>query len=144
MRTTRQRIAIKDAVCRLGCHPSADAVYEEVRKTIPGISLGTVYRNLRLLSDAGEIVALDGAGTACRYDGFVQDHYHFRCERCGHVIDVMAPVDPELDERVREAPGLMIRSHVIEFRGLCDACRNLGEGRADVEKDEAAIGAGPS
>ena len=144
MRITKQREAVKEAVHRLGCHPSADAVYEEVRKSMPGISLGTVYRNLRLLSEAGELVALDGAGTACRYDACVSDHYHFRCERCGKLIDVMVPVDPDLDHRVQEATGLSVRCHVIEFRGLCDACQRLAEKRGSRERNEAAVGTGRS
>lgn len=123
MRTTKQRQAVKEVVKRLGCHPSADAVYEEVRKDMPGISLGTVYRNLRLLSEAGEISSVDGAGNATRYDACVDEHYHFRCEKCGRLIDVNVPVDLELDRKVKESTGLDVRCHVLEFRGLCGACQ---------------------
>jgi len=139
MRITRQRQAVKDAVHRLGCHPSADAVYEEVRRNMPGISLGTVYRNLRLLSEAGEISAMEGAGSATRYDACIDEHYHFRCDRCGKVIDVRVPVDPALDQQVRQLTGLHVRCHVLEFRGLCATCQQMasgstGQGEAEMRE----------
>ena len=142
MRTTKQKQAVKDAVGRLGCHPSADAVYEEVRKDMPGISLGTVYRNLRLLSEAGEISAMDGAGSATRYDACMDEHYHFRCDRCGKVVDVSVPVDPELDRKVRALTGLQVRCHVLEFRGLCATCRQTtpaGIGQVEAETNEKSV-----
>mgnify|MGYP002396488182 CR=1 FL=1 len=144
MRTSKQREAVKEAVNRLGCHPSADAVYEEVRKIMPGISLGTVYRNLRLLSETGELVALDVAGTACRYDACVDDHYHFRCERCGKLVDVIVSIDPDLDLRVEQTTGLRVRCHVVEFRGLCKACQRLSDKRGRSKTDEAMAGTGRS
>jgi Fur family peroxide stress response transcriptional regulator len=138
MRTTRQREAVREAVRRLGCHPSADAVYEEVRKSVSGISLGTVYRNLRLLSEAGEIAALDVAGSACRYDACVAEHYHFRCEKCGELIDVTVPIDPDLDHKVQQLTGLDVRCHVLEFRGLCDRCQD-NVSRDSGRRDEGEV-----
>jgi Fe2+ or Zn2+ uptake regulation protein len=133
---------VKEAVYRLGCHPSADTVYEEVRKAMPGISLGTVYRNLRLLSEAGEIAAVDGAGAACRYDACVDDHYHFRCERCGSLIDVNLPIDHNLDTRVQQLTGLSVRCHVIEFRGLCDACQRTRASNSAGQNDDEMVSPG--
>ena len=143
MRTTKQREAVREAVRRLGCHPSADAVYEEVRKEMPGISLGTVYRNLRLLSEAGELATLDVAGSASRYDACTHEHYHFRCEKCGRLLDVNAPVDPDLDRRVQESTGLSVRCHVLEFRGLCENCQqdeSRRRGRRETEQVAASTG----
>ena len=122
MRYSRQREAILAAVRSTTCHPTADAVYAEVRKQIPGVSLGTVYRNLRVLVDAGELRALEGPGGVSRYDGCTDGHYHFRCDVCGKVQDIDEPVDCHLDERVSARTGLAIRCHSLEFRGLCREC----------------------
>ena len=113
MRSTKQRQAVRDAVHRLGCHPSADAVYEEVRKDMPGISLGTVYRNLRLLSEAGEISAMDGAGSATRYDGCMDEHYHFRCDRCG-VVPFAVTIEHHSGSKAGDFKGVI--------RGECAEC----------------------
>ena len=93
-----------------------------------------------MLSEAGEIAMVDGAGSAVRYDACVEEHYHFRCERCGQLIDVSVPIDPDLDLRVQQATGLSVRCHVIEFRGLCDKCPQGAERkRAHLEADEMAV-----
>ena len=123
MRTSRQREAILRVVQGTDCHPTAEWVYWEVKKSIPNISLGTVYRNLRLLAEHGDVCAFDGSGGFSRYDGCTASHYHFRCERCGVVVDIDEPVDPDLDHRMSERSGFAIRCHVLEFRGMCPACQ---------------------
>jgi len=127
MRTSRQREAILRVLRSTACHPTADWVYGEVKREIPGISLGTVYRNLRLLTETGEVRSYESIGGVSRYDGCAAPHYHFRCERCGVLIDVEEPVDQDLDKRVAVRTGLHIRCHVLEFRGLCDGCQKADE-----------------
>ena len=122
MRNSKQRDAILNVVKSTECHPTADWVYHEARKRVPGLSLGTVYRNLRVLCELGQVRCYEGAGGVSRFDGAVATHYHFRCERCGDMQDVEAPVDPCLDRQVAERTGLYINNHVIEFRGLCKEC----------------------
>ncbi len=122
MRKSRQREIILSVVRSTDCHPTADWVYHEARKQIPSISLGTVYRNLKVLSDSGEIRSYEGPGGVNRYDGTVETHYHFRCELCGAVIDLQESVDLDLDRRVSERTGLDIKYHVLEFRGVCVDC----------------------
>ncbi len=122
MRYSRQREAILAAVRSTTCHPTADVVYAEVRKLIPGVSLGTVYRNLRVLVDAGELRTIEGPGGVSRYDGCTDGHYHFRCDICGKVQDIDEPVHQDLNERVAARTGLTIRCHALEFRGLCSEC----------------------
>ncbi len=123
MRNTRQREAILRVVRRMSCHPTADEVYAEVRKEIPCISLGTVYRNLKVLADTGEVAPVGGGGTLHRYDGCTDNHYHFRCDLCGRVLDIEEPVDTGLDRRVAAQTGLAIRCHALEFHGLCKECQ---------------------
>jgi Fur family transcriptional regulator, ferric uptake regulator len=88
-RMTRQRQVILEQLREVCSHPTADEVYGMVRRRLPRISLGTVYRNLEMLVKAGLIRRLDMAGRQRRYDGNVEHHYHVRCSRCGCVGDVM-------------------------------------------------------
>ena len=103
-------------------HPTADWIYNEVRKEIPSISLGTVYRNLKFLRERGEILELDLSGTLSRFDAIAENHYHFRCESCDNVFDVGIPVIQELNERAALKTGFEIMHHRLEFRGLCNHC----------------------
>jgi len=104
-------------------HPTADWIYDEVRKTIPNLSKGTVYRNLKILQEAGEISELNLSGTVSRFEGRQKKHYHFRCGKCGRVFDLDEPVNNELDERVAKRNGFRVLYHQLEFRGLCEDCQ---------------------
>jgi len=123
-RKSKQKEAILRVLKGTTSHPSADWVYEQVRREIPNISLGTVYRNLKLLKQEGEISELDLASTLSRFDGNSQDHYHFRCEKCGRIFDVDELVDKEIDDRVAQKTGFKVSHHRLEFRGLCKDCQS--------------------
>tara|TARA_B100000427_G_C15288725_1_gene498733 strand:- start:318 stop:683 length:366 start_codon:yes stop_codon:yes gene_type:complete len=86
MRRSLQRDTIKNVVCSSKCHPTADWVYNEVRKLIPNISLGTVYRNLSRLSDNSSIKPIQD-GSVTRYDGNTSPHHHLKCYECGKITD---------------------------------------------------------
>lgn len=122
MRRTRQREVISRVVCRSECHPSADYVYEQVRRQLPGVSLGTVYRNLKLMAEQGELQVLDGPGGTKRYDACTESHYHFVCEGCGRIVDLELELEADLDSLVAERTGFEVRRHTLVFRGLCSAC----------------------
>ncbi len=122
-RETKQREAILNVLRQADSHPTADWVYDEVRKAIPNISKGTVYRNLKILRETGEISELNLSGTVRRYEGRPENHYHFRCEKCGRVFDLGEPVNNELDERVAKRTGFKVSYHQLEFRGLCKDCQ---------------------
>ena len=122
MRKTKQKEAIMEVLRGTTSHPTADWVYSEVRKEIPNISLGTVYRNLRLLCQSREILELDLCGNLSRFDARQDDHYHFRCEKCGQVFDVDEPVDKKIDGRIARKTGFVIIYHKLEFRGVCREC----------------------
>lgn len=104
-------------------HPTADWVYHEVRKEIPNISLGTVYRNLRILAASGEILELDMCSSLSRFDARRDNHYHFRCQECGAVFDVEEPVHEDTDKKVAKMTGFTVSYHRLEFRGVCRECR---------------------
>jgi Fur family peroxide stress response transcriptional regulator len=122
-RDTKQREAILNVLHGANSHPTADWVYDEVRKVIPNISKGTVYRNLKILREDGKISELNLSGTVSRYEGNQKNHYHFRCEKCGRVFDLDEPVNNELNEKISKRTGFKVSYHQLEFRGLCKDCQ---------------------
>jgi Fur family transcriptional regulator, ferric uptake regulator len=120
-RLTRQRRVILDELRKVHTHPSADEIYSMVRRHIPRISLGTVYRNLEILSEQGKIIKLSG-GKQKRFDGNTGPHYHIRCLACDKVVD--APIDPipTLNLQASRLAGFTITGHHIEFTGICPDC----------------------
>jgi len=120
---TRQRRVILEELRKVNSHPCADEVYEMVRQHLPRISLGTVYRNLEVLCELGEIQKLEHGGRIKRFDGNTEPHYHIRCVCCDRVDD--APFEPEihLPNRQNGANGYKILGHRLEFVGLCPDCR---------------------
>ncbi|MFC1901481.1 transcriptional repressor [Chloroflexota bacterium] len=123
VKKSKQRDAILRVLRSTNTHPTVQWIYDQVRHEIPNISMGTVYRNLKLLKQEGQIMELDIADTSSRFDGTAQNHYHFRCEQCRRVFDVDEPVCESLDKRVAEKTGFKISYHLLEFRGLCKDCQ---------------------
>lgn len=122
MRMTKQRRLILEELRSQNNHPTADVIYERVRKKMPRISLGTVYRNLEILTALGEIQTLELSGSQKRYDGIPNKHYHIRCINCGRVDD--APIAPlqRLEDELYESTVYTIMGHRLEFMGLCPEC----------------------
>ena len=104
-------------------HPSAGSIYDEVRKELPNISLGTVYRNLAELTACGEILRIDAGDGTERYDGSINPHYHMICRKCHSVSDVEIPYLPELDKKLEEISGAEIEFHSVMFSGTCKNCK---------------------
>jgi Fur family peroxide stress response transcriptional regulator len=122
LRQTKQREAILRVLKNTRAHPTADSIYEKVKEEIPHISKGTVYRNLKVLQDTGQVSELNFEGALSRYETKQEAHYHFRCEKCGRVIDLDEPVNQELNDKVAVRTGFQILYHKIEFGGLCCDC----------------------
>lgn len=121
-RMTPQRRVILEEIRKNNTHPSADEIYDRVRKRLPRISLGTVYRNLDILCAQGEICKLELSGAMKRYDGIPTRHYHIRCLDCGRVDD--APIAPlnRLENDLYGTTVFEIIGHNLEFTGRCPAC----------------------
>ncbi|KKM12296.1 Fur family transcriptional regulator [Clostridiales bacterium PH28_bin88] len=130
-RMTRQKKVILGILRGTKNHPTADWVYEQARKELPEISLGTVYRNLNVLRDAGEIMELNYGSTFSRFDGNPLNHYHFVCEGCGQVTDLELPVMDKLEQDVARITGLQVFHHRLEFYGLCPKCKGKGNGESE-------------
>lgn len=126
-RYSRQRKAILDMLMNTTSHPTAGEIYEAVKKEIPNISLGTVYRNLSELSETGEIKQIDMGDGAERYDGNVKFHGHLLCEKCGKVSDVFLEYDEGTDKLAQKACGGEITGHDITFYGICEKCKKLNK-----------------
>jgi Fur family ferric uptake transcriptional regulator len=124
---TLQRKIILDALDDVNFHPTADQVYEVVRQHLPRISLGTVYRNLEILSAHGMIRKLEFGGAQKRFDSDMSNHYHVRCIECGRVDDVKGGKAVAIVEIPQEQNGYDVVGHRLEFIGICPACKQ-GDG----------------
>ena len=103
-------------------HPTADVVYMNVRQQYPNISLGTVYRNLTLLADMGEITRLHLGDGVDHFDADTSPHYHFVCSKCGQVMDLhMNNIDSIVDIAGMNFNG-EIQGHITYFYGICGNC----------------------
>ena len=122
-RRTKQKGAILRALRNTDIHPTANWIYKQVKQEIPNISLGTVYRDLKLLKRRGEIAELDYSGSLTRYDGNTGRHHHFHCQKCDRIFDIAEVVDSEIDNLVAATTGFEVSSHRLEFYGLCRDCR---------------------
>lgn len=122
LKYSKQREMIREFLMSRKDHPTADIVYRNVRRQDPNISLGTVYRNLTLLADIGEINRLRVGDGADRFDADTSPHYHFVCTECGSVIDL------EMDsiENITETAGANFDGHIAGhstyFYGACQQC----------------------
>lgn len=121
-RSTRQRRLVFDAVQVMREHPTADHIYLKVRGDDPHISRGTVYRNLNLLVENGEVrhVRLPGVD---RFDWRTDRHYHIVCTSCGKVADAPVNYESADDAALEKATGFAIKGHIKVFEGLCPACQ---------------------
>ena len=122
LKYSRQREVIKENLMHRDDHPTADMVYMDVRQTFPNISLGTVYRNLQLLTELGEIQKLNVGDGADHFDAKTFPHYHFICSECGSVIDLqMDNIDTIKDIAGVNFDG-QIAGHITYFYGVCGNC----------------------
>jgi Fur family peroxide stress response transcriptional regulator len=119
---SRKRDALLHKLCSTTCHPSAVWIYEEVRKDIPDLSLGTVYRNLSVFKDEGLVVSVGTVNGQERYDGNTEEHTHFICLDCGDVIDVDAEIDPALSAAVERTGDLEVSYTQLTLYGKCGKC----------------------
>lgn len=122
LKHSKQRESIKEFLSTRTDHPTADMIYVSVRETYPNISLGTVYRNLALLSDLGEIQKITTGDGPDRFDGKTTPHNHFICRKCHCVIDLeMENIDHIMEIAGEKFTG-SIDGYTAHFFGLCSDC----------------------
>lgn len=122
LRNSKQRKLILEELRKLKTHPTADNIFGIIRKRIPKISFGTVYRNLNLLRSQNQILELTCGRYSCRYDGNPENHYHFVCKICGKVYDLGVSLIKNLEKKISEKTKFKIESHKLEFYGICKNC----------------------
>lgn len=121
-RNTIQKMVIRDTVRKM-FHPTAEDVYNEIKKKGFPFSLPTIYRNLNLMVEAGELKILLIGGEAERFDSILTNHYHLKCTSCGEIFDIPCEMyDDSLDEKCEKELGIKIQKREIEFVGLCGTC----------------------
>jgi len=122
MRLTSQRQVILEELKKVKSHPTANEIYDMVRKRLPRIGLGTVYRNLDLLAERGIINKLEVCGEQKRFDGNTSPHYHIRCNHCNRVEDIFIERDIELEKNAASCCNYKILDHHVQFSGICSKC----------------------
>ncbi len=123
-RKSKQREKILRFLREADSHPTAELVYAELKKDIPGLSLGTVYRNLNVLITQGLVQRLPFGSGYDRFEARIAPHYHLVCDRCGKVSDFEMPQHPSVNESVQKMTDFKVLRHRIDFFGLCKKCQN--------------------
>ncbi|MBI4793247.1 MAG: transcriptional repressor [Deltaproteobacteria bacterium] len=125
LRMTKQRQVILEELRKVKTHPTADDMYQMLRRKMPKISLGTVYRNLEILSESGMIQKLDVGGTQKRFDADISIHSHVRCIDCGRVGDIDVKPHCNLEAEAQKMTDFEIFRHRLEFTGRCPLCQQM-------------------
>lgn len=123
-RNTVQKELVLEKVREMRSHVTADDVYAQIHNAHPSISKGTVYRNLSLLADEGEIRRVEIPDGPDRFDFTLEDHYHVRCVKCGEVFDVDMDAITDISSRIKDTHGMKFLDYDILFKGVCPACQN--------------------
>jgi len=120
---THQREVIYRAVVESVNHPSPEIIYEKVRREIPSISLGTVYKNIKTFVDAGLVREVSPHHGTLRLESNLHPHHHLVCTRCKAIVDIEEEdIDPVRLKR-RPPKGYRVDRYSVEFYGLCPNCR---------------------
>lgn len=119
---SRQRESIKTYLATHCNHPTAETVYLSIKEEFPNISLGTVYRNLALLEESGEILKISTGTGPDRYDGCVEPHYHFFCTDCGEIHDLKMESIDHINVIANHNFDGIIEGNITHFYGKCPKC----------------------
>lgn len=122
-RNSKQRQIIFETVKASCKHPTAEEIYQTIKKDYPNISLGTVYRNLNLLCEQGDLVNLNSGFECDHFDGECSPHPHLICSECKRVFDLKADFAPLLGTISNEEFNAEIRCVRITAFGLCPSCK---------------------
>jgi len=121
VRHTIQKSTVLDYLKKVKVHPSAETVYKEVKKKMPSISKGTVYRILNNFKEDGQIQEISTA--ISRYDGDNSMHAHFICSDCGNIFDIFENCTGCAVLNKAEAKVGKVKYYQMHFYGICKKCR---------------------
>lgn len=122
-RNTIQKDLVRNAVCEMKRHVTANEVYEFVKESYPTIGKGTVYRNLDILVEEGDLRKVEVPDGPNRFDPTLKNHYHVRCVNCGEISDVDMDEIPGLLEKIHDTHGTDFLGYDILFKGICPKCQ---------------------
>ncbi|MGD9211288.1 MAG: Fur family transcriptional regulator [Desulfobacteraceae bacterium] len=123
-RITPQRLAILKILSQSIGHPSVEEIYAKVKPDFPTTSLATIYKNVSILKEMGQVLELAFSGTSSRYDGLKPyPHPHLICTQCGAIQDPDLVSLKEMKAELMQATGYYIAHHRLDFFGLCPECR---------------------
>jgi Fe2+ or Zn2+ uptake regulation protein len=122
MSVTHQRLTVYRALLEDVTHPDADQLLNRVRRQLPSISLGTVYKALDTLKELGAVLEVDSPKSATRYEALVEPHHHLICDVCEQILDLHEPAYTNLRPPARAAAGFVVASCTVQFRGRCRRC----------------------
>ena len=120
-RRSRIRAGILEYLQSTDSHPSAEQVHDVMRKSHPNVSFGTVYRNLNILVDQGEVARLESSRDKDRFDANMPTHAHFLCRICGNLYD-LPPLEADPAKELQNRTGHKIEVQNLEFTGICVQC----------------------
>jgi Fur family peroxide stress response transcriptional regulator len=121
-RDTKQRRVVYDTIKSTHSHPTADWIFEKVRRQLPKVSLGTVYRNLGVLKEEGLVREIYGNDRRAHFDADISKHAHFICSGCDQIIDVRDV--KSIDWRtMKDLVGCEVEEQTVVFSGRCPGCR---------------------
>lgn len=123
-RQSKQRNRLLELLRSTSSHPTADWLYEQLKKEFPNLSLGTVYRNLAMLIEQGTVKKIHFGSTFDRFEANTHPHYHLICESCGKIVDLDMPIHHDLNKQATKRTSFTISHHNIDFFGLCETCKN--------------------
>lgn len=115
------RDKIYEYLCGTKAHPSANMIYNDLKPSIPKLSLGTVYTNLKLFEDLGQVIRVANVNGFERYDADTSEHVHFVCDECGAVIDIM-DADIKKAKKACQMGQAKIKNIQIVLHGTCERC----------------------
>lgn len=123
LKVTPQRMAIYRELLKTSEHPSAEMLYEKVKKVFPSISLDTVNRTLLTLNDIGAAFTVEGSGDARRFDGGLEKHQHFKCVKCKRIIDFHHKPFDNIKLPATIAKRFTVLRKTVCVEGICDLCK---------------------
>jgi len=122
LRVTPQRVAVYATLAATDTHPTPETIYSAVRRTLPNVSLATVYKVLDRLASHGLLVKVASADQAARYDARIDAHQHTACARCGSLSDLDLPDLAAAMSALPQPGGFQVRRVDLVLHGLCSDC----------------------
>ena len=123
LKHSRQREALLELLKSVNSHPTAQWLHTELKKEFSNIGLATVYRNLKLFCDTGEVIKLETNDGIEHYDATMKQHCHFICSECRNVIDIDLPLSDKLNQEAEKLNDIKVCNSSLMFYGLCSKCK---------------------